>query len=162
MNKCGSRTLPQRPEGLSAAISLHKIHHQTFTTGFNYDHLFNSLMKAACCDYWGVFLSLNCCVRQRTHTLSTHAHANGHRDEEKWASGSGPADAIWCPVSTLSNSQLHTWEAASPATVVGPPTALPPAPTLLTAGFLSPNPENSAPVSQRGQRASAFLTFRSY
>lgn len=153
MNKCSSRTLPRGLRG----CQLHKIHHHTFTTGFNYNHLFNSLMKAACCDYWGVFLSLNCCVRQHTHTHK-HTHANGHRDEEKSASGSGPADAIWCPVSTLSNSQLHTWEAASPATVVGPPTALPPAPTLLTAGFLSPNPENSPSVSQR---AGASLTFRS-
>lgn len=121
--------------GASAGIAPHKINLQTFPTGLNYDHLFNCLMKAACCDYQGVFLSLNYCVRYHTHTRRhTQTHTNGQRDEETSASGSGQAGAIWCPVSTLSNSQLHTWEAASPATVVGPPTALPPAPALQTAG----------------------------
>ncbi len=42
----------------------------------------------------------------------------------------GQANAIWCSVFMLSSSQLHTWEMISPATVVGPPTASPPAPTL--------------------------------
>lgn len=86
---------------------------------------------SACCDYWHVFLALQYCIRQYTHT-----HTNAHSVENKSALGSGQANAIWCPVFMLSNSQLHNWEAASPATVVGPPTARPPAPTLLNLSFL--------------------------
>ena len=55
---------------------------------------------------------------------------------QPWAVGR-QANAIWCPVLTLSNSQLHTWEMVSPATVVGPPTERPPAPTLMTLSFMS-------------------------
>ncbi|KAK1891684.1 Tumor necrosis factor alpha-induced protein 8-like protein 3 [Dissostichus eleginoides] len=54
------------------------------------------------------------------------------KKSEPWALGR-PAYAIWCPVFTLSNTRLHTWEMVSPATVVGPPTARPPAATLKAA-----------------------------
>lgn len=54
---------------------------------------------------------------------------------QPWAVGR-QANAIWCPVIMLSNSQLHTWEMVSPATVVGPPTARPPAPTLVNLSLM--------------------------
>lgn len=91
---------------------------------------------SVCCHKLNVFWSLNYCIRRARASARVHTHT--HSVAGKSALGSEQAKAIWCPALTLSTSQLHTWEAASPASVVGPPTAHPPASSPLTLSSLLP------------------------